>query len=245
MNHKEIEKMEKYEKTYWWHVGRKYLVEDLIKKYSNNKSQKILEVGSGAGDTACMLQDYGEVYANDISPKAIEACGKRGIKNLILGDFTKLDNQKYKEKFNLVLALDVLEHIQDDLGAIQKMGDVLTKGGKLMITVPAYKFLWSSHDEALEHKRRYTSYEIKTKIKDSGFEIEKISHFVFFSFPIIALFKFLSNFISRNAYPKSSYILLPEKLNNLMIKILKLETKLLNYFYLPFGTTIIVVARKI
>ncbi len=127
---------------------------------------------------------------------------------------------------------------------MQRIIKLLKPGGIFLVAVPAYKFLWSSHDEALEHKRRYTSFEIITKLKDTGFGILKSSHFVFWSFFPIALVKFLSNFIGKNAYPKSSYIELPDSLNNFMIKVLKFETRMIDKLYLPLGTTIIVVAKK-
>lgn len=244
MNAHEIERMEKFEKTYWWHVGKKHLVKYLVEKYTKAANLNILEIGCGAGEITQDLQKYGTVLGNDVSETALAACRSKGFQNLLYGDINQLDLSSYTKKFDLILALDVLEHIQNDMEAMQRIIKLLKPGGIFLVAVPAYKFLWSSHDEALEHKRRYTSFEIITKLKDTGFSILKNSHFVFWSFFPIALVKFLGNFLGRNAYPKSSYIELPDFLNNFMIKVLEFETRMIDKLYLPLGTTIVVVAKK-
>jgi SAM-dependent methyltransferase len=244
MNVREIKKMKKFEQTYWWHIGKKNLVIDLARKYLTQPENKIMEIGSGAGEITHVLTQFGDVYANDISKEALDFCSSKGVKNVILGNINEIDLSSYSEEFDAIFALDVLEHIQDDVKTIKLVSQLLKEDGLFFINVPAFKFLWSSHDEALEHKRRYTSYEIITKLKENGFEILKSSHFVFFVFPVVAAFKFSSNFIGKNAYPKASYIRLPNILNSLMIGILNLESKLMKYINLPFGTTITIVAQK-
>ena len=112
------------------------------------------------------------------------------------------------------------------------------------MSVPAYKFLWSTHDEALHHRRRYHSLEIKTKVKDVGFELIKKSHYVTILFFPIALFRLMSNFIRRTAYPRTHYVPVSNKLNNLFTKFLLWEARLLKSMYLPVGTTLVVVAKK-
>lgn len=245
MNHTEIQEMSNFEKTYWWHVGKKRLVVALMDTYVGKKDLKILEIGSGGGEISKELLSYGKVYANDISDYALQLCKEKGVSGLILGDITELDLSKYHETFDVVLALDVLEHIQDDVKAIQVVKGLLKPGGTFLINVPAYKFLWSAHDEVLHHKRRYTGYEISMKLSTQGFSIIKKTHFVFFMFPVMASFKFFSNFISRDYNPKTAYIKLPDSLNSLMVKILEFEILLLKKFNLPFGTTLSVVAKKL
>lgn len=245
MKQKEIEEMHNFEKTYWWHVGKKHLVLELVKKYKpNNSNMNILEIGCGTGEIAQSLNEFGKIYVNDISATALDYCKQKGIENVIEGDISIMNLTEYENYFDIVLALDVLEHIQDDEETIRKIYKLLKPNGLFIINVPAYKFLWSGHDEALQHKRRYTSYEITQKLKDAKFKIINKSHFVFFAFPVIATVKFLSNFLARRSLPRTSYIILPNKLNGFMINVLKMETKLLKNFDLPFGTTITVVAIK-
>ncbi|OGC77466.1 hypothetical protein A2619_03920 [candidate division WWE3 bacterium RIFOXYD1_FULL_39_9] len=121
---------------------------------------------------------------------------------------------------------------------------MLAPGGMFFINVPAHKFLWSEHDEALEHKRRYHSVELKKKLIDSGFEIVSKSYFVSITSPGIILYRFWNNIFGRSAYPKTSYVILPKFLNDIMVKTLELETRMLIKFGLPFGVTLNIIARK-
>lgn len=244
MNNTEILEMSKFEKTYWWHIGKKKLVVDLMETYLGRDNLTILEIGSGGGETSKELLKYGEVYANDISEYSEDLCREKGINNFIVGDVNELDLKEYQQKFDVVLALDVLEHIQDDNKAMSVVRGLLKEDGIFLVNVPAYKFLWSAHDEVLQHKRRYTTHEITMKLSNQGFKILKKSHFVFFMFPLMATFKFFSNFFDRSYNPKTAYIELPKRLNDLMIWLLEIEIKMQRRFNLPFGTTISVVAKK-
>lgn len=247
MQSAEYKKMADFEKSYWWHRGRLSLLDVLIKDYLNRSGEgiKILEIGCGTGEVTKFLSHYGTVTALDISPEAINFARERGIKDTILGDVNQIDLSPFRERFDLIVALDVLEHIQDDVETIRRVQQMLKSGGYFIVCVPAYKFLWSEHDEALHHKRRYHSFEIMKKLKDGGFKIVKKTYFVTFAFPVIAIYRILSNFIGRSAYPQTSYIYLPKVLNELMIKVLKIETFLTRLISLPFGSTITVVVKKI
>ncbi len=127
---------------------------------------------------------------------------------------------------------------------MKKVRKLLRPSGLFFVAVPAYKFLWSTHDEALHHLRRYHSLEINRKLKDAGFEILKSTHFVAALFFPIATVRLLNNFIRRRAYPKTHYLPLPQKINNLLAKILEIESKIIKRIYLPVGTTLVIVARK-
>lgn len=245
MNDLTIEQMHKFEETFWWHVGKTNLVHTTINHHFKEFPITMLEIGCGSGSITKSLTKYGEVYGNDLSKKALEFCKSRGVANLIHGDITTLDMHQHENKFDLVLALDVLEHIQDDVAAIQTVHKLLKDDGMFLVNVPAYKFLWSSHDEALMHKRRYTTFEIARKLEDNGFKILHKSHFVFFAFFGIAPIKFLGNFFKKTAYPETSYVELPKSINNFMIKLLNFEAKLAQKLRLPLGTTITVVAKKV
>lgn len=244
MDKDEMKRMQKFERTYWWHIGKRKYVKNFLTQYLEKKNYKIFEIGCGVGEITSVLEKHGTVYANDLSKVALEYCKNKGIKNIIHGDINKLDLEKYSGEFDLVIALDVLEHIQEDTKTIERAHKLLKPNGLFLTNVPAYKFLWSGHDEALRHKRRYTSYEIKKKLENQNFNIVKQSYFVFFVFTIIVVFKFLSNFIGKTAYPKSSYVILPNRINSLMVKLLELEIKLIKCVNLPFGTTITTIAKK-
>ncbi len=248
MNTNEYAKMSQFEKDYWWHRGRLNLLDVLIKKYAPKKENyTILEVGCGTGENTSYLSKYGNVTGIDISAEAISFCEKRGLKDIYLTDILNAspDQPYYKKSgYDVILALDVLEHIQDDVRAMQKIHELLSDDGIFIATVPAHKFLWSEHDEALHHKRRYHSLEIKKKLADAGFKVIKKSYFIFTFFPIIVLYRLWGNIFGKSAYPKTSYVILPKFLNSLLYKLLKFESLLIDKIDLPAGVTIITVARK-
>jgi len=246
MNSVEINKMAELETDYWWHRGKVFLIQNLIEKYfPQNKDLKILEVGCGTGGLTKHLTNYGDVTGFDISEDAVSYCKSSGLTNIFVQDLNVFDPKPYENTYDLVLALDVLEHIQDDVGAMKKISVILKKDGLFFINVPAHKFLWSEHDEALEHKRRYHSLELLKKLYDSNYEVLNKSHFVFVVSPIIILYRFWGNLFGKSAYPKTSYVILPKKINNFMVKILELETHVMKKISLPFGVTLNAIARPI
>lgn len=246
MNNLEIQKMAKMEAEYWWHEGKKYLVSSLIEHYFDEPtSLNILEVGCGTGGLAETLANYGDVTGFDKSDAAIEYCKSRGLQNVFVEDITQLNLDKYKDKFDLILALDVLEHLQDDVDAMSKIKTMLKDDGLFFINVPAHKFMWSEHDEALEHKRRYHKLELTKKLHDSGFKILSNSYFVSFVSPAIVLYRIWGNIFGKSAYPKTSYVMLPKFVNNFLVSLLKFETKLLLKYGLPFGVTLNAITKKV
>ncbi|MFC1722488.1 class I SAM-dependent methyltransferase [Patescibacteria group bacterium] len=245
MEQVEYKKMRDHEEHYWWHKGKLHLVNSLYEKYFGGKQNlKILEIGCGTGEVMNLLKNWGDVYGVDYSKQALEFCRERGFTNVILGDFNTLDLSEHKDSYDLVLSLDVLEHIRDDVETMKRVFEILKPGGMFFVSVPAYKFLWSNHDEALHHTRRYHSLEINQKIKDSGFEVVKSTHFVTALFFPIAFVRLMSNFVRKTAYPKTSYFPLPTKVNDLFSGFLRFEAFLIKHFSLPVGTTLVVVAKK-
>ncbi|MEK7595204.1 MAG: class I SAM-dependent methyltransferase [Patescibacteria group bacterium] len=245
MENVEYKKIADFEKSYWWHLGKIHLLNSLLNTYLRpSEKPLIMEIGCGTGEVLKALAKRGEVIGLDISTQALSFSKKLGMKNLILGDFNELDLTPYKNKLDAVVALDVLEHIQADLKAIKRVHEILKKDGLFFVNVPAHKFLWSEHDEALHHKRRYRMNEITKKLEDGGFKVIKRTYFVSFAFPAIAFFRVWSNFFGRNIYPKTSYVLLPAFLNSLMLKMLKFEAFIVTHGFLPMGTTVAIVAQR-
>ncbi|AHB40332.1 TPA: class I SAM-dependent methyltransferase [candidate division WWE3 bacterium] len=241
----EIEKMADMENEYWWHIGKRHLVKALVERHFGDKRNlSILDVGCGTGALARALTEFGAVTGFDVSSDAIAFCKSKGLGNVFVQDVSKLEEKQYARKFNLILALDVLEHVQDDVLVMQKIRKMLTDDGLFFVNVPAHKFLWSEHDEALEHKRRYHRVELTKKLSDAGFEIVSNSYFVTVISPLIILYRMWGNIFGKSAYPKTSYVLLPKKLNDFFVALLKIETRILLKTHIPFGVTLNVVARK-
>ncbi|MFC1663751.1 class I SAM-dependent methyltransferase [Patescibacteria group bacterium] len=242
MNNKEYEKLYKFEHFYWWHIGRRDIANSFLERFLKNKENQILEIGCGTGGNLEVLNKWGQVIGLDISKEALNFCKKRGFTNLILGKAEKISLSD--NSCDLVLALDVLEHTKDDKRVIKESWRVLKGGGFFLAIVPAYKFLWSEHDEALGHKRRYSILEFKKKLREADFKIIKISHLVTFVFPLVLGYRILRKTLFPKSKKNTAYVFLPGFINDFFIFLLKLESFLLKYFNLPFGTSIICLAQK-
>ena len=237
---KEYEQLEKY---YWWFVGRRRIIEGILKKYFLGLQLRILDWGCGPGGNFQFLEKYGRVLGVDASDEAIRACREKGIQHVIkAGD---LNEFKSDIKFDLITNFDVLEHIQEDDKFLLDLKKFLTPSGYVLVTVPAYKFLWTGFDEILGHKRRYTKKEICQKFSRCGYQIVMASYFVFFLSPAFILYRMIQKLKKNNTESLGgSVIEFPKIVNWLFTKILSLEALIVPYLNLPFGTSIIVLAKR-
>lgn len=230
------------QKKHWWFVAKKKIVLDLIDRYVPAKANhKILDIGCGSGLMLNSLEQIGETNGMDMSDDAISFS-----KEIFSGAVKKgmlPDNIPYeKEYFSLVVALDVIEHVDDDRAALSAIRSHIAPGGQAVITVPACMFLWSEHDVLNEHKRRYTQEELKTKLLEAGFTIEKISYFNTFLFPLISLVRMINNVLKRKG---GSDVDLPHPAVNYIVeKIFSLEKYFLRFMNFPIGVSVLAVVRK-
>jgi len=230
------------QKKHWWFVTRKNVVLDVIKRYLTKNDQiKVLDIGCGSGLMLTSLDKIGETYGMDMSDEAISFS-----KEIFTGRVEKgalPDQLPYQENFfDLITALDVIEHIDNDVDSISAIRSLLAPGGKVVFTVPAYMFLWSPHDEMNEHKRRYTLPELKKKLVEAGFTVEKISYYNTFLFPVVFLVRMLNNGLNRDG--ASDMDMPSSSLNYVLKKIFGIEKYLLRYLNLPFGVSVLAVVRK-
>ena len=230
------------QKKHWWFVSKKKIVLDFIDRYlSSNDNHKILDIGCGSGLMLNALEQIGDTYGMDMSDDAINFS-----KEIFSGTAKKgmlPDNIPYDEEyFSLVVALDVIEHVNDDRASLNAIRSHIAEGGQAVISVPACMFLWSEHDVLNEHKRRYTLEELKGKLIDAGFTIEKISYFNTFLFPLISLVRMINNLLKRKG---SSEIDLPHPFINFIVeKIFSLEKYFLRIMNFPIGVSVLAVVRK-
>ena len=230
-------------KKYWWRQGRDFTAQLLLKRFLKpDRKNKILDVGCGLGETSKKLTIFGQVVGIDSSPEAIKLAQKNGLKKAVVMNVNNLTFPK--NSFNLVTAFDVLEHINDDQKAIKEIFRVLKNRGIFLLTAPSYNWLWSEHDEVLEHKRRYTKSQIEKKLKKAGFVILKSSYIISSFLLPIAVFRFCQRIFKKEKNPKTSYVILPPFLNFLLAQILKLEGFLLQAVNFPFGVSLVCVAQK-
>ncbi|MBL8209769.1 MAG: class I SAM-dependent methyltransferase [Bryobacterales bacterium] len=240
----EYEILYQLEDSYWWYVARRKLIAETVRRQAPDTSAPrfVLDVGCGAGGNEAMLAEFGKTILMDASPAAMLYCSQRGAQRLLASSGSHIalkDNS-----IDLITALDVLEHLDRDMEGLQEIQRVLKPGGHFVATVPAFGFLWSEHDEALHHRRRYTSYELRNKLAAAGFEVVRCTYFITFLFFPIAVIRVLQGIFKKNAFPKTSHVILPRLINSAISMLLDLERLLCRWINLPFGVSLLIVGTK-
>ncbi|MGR8979421.1 MAG: class I SAM-dependent methyltransferase [Gammaproteobacteria bacterium] len=233
--------MSLYEDKHWWFVGRRKIIESILNRfYKNNGSKKILEIGCGTGGNLALLTQYGILTGIELFDEAREYAIGRNICPVYKGSLP--DNLHLNCKFDLICLLDVLEHIEDDVEALNGICQHLNKNGQILITVPAFMILWSAHDESHHHKRRYFKKELEDKIIKCGLSIKYSTYFNTILFPIVYLVRIADKIVNRNHI---SDLNMPSSLVNQILKtIFQLEKWILKLIKFPFGVSILIIAEK-
>jgi SAM-dependent methyltransferase len=189
------------------------------------------------------LAQYGKVVSADFSPLALQFSRRRSLTRLCTADAMRLPFQD--SSFDLIVALDILEHLPDDQAALCEFQRVLKPGGRVVASVPAYQSLWSAHDVALMHFRRYTAGLFRQRFTTARLQVEKLSYAMTLLFPIVWLFRQTQNLLRRkDSEPKASLVPVPGIANRLLVKLLGAENAVIKLANLPFGVTVFCVARK-
>lgn len=170
------------ERAHWWFRARRDILNELVTRFVPVGGQ-VLDLGCGTGYFLEGLAPHYEAWGVDLSPLAVQMSQARGLANVRGGtteDLSAVDSRRY----DLVCLLDVIEHLDDDLGALQKTRAVLKPGGCVLITVPAYSWMWSKHDELNHHRRRYSRSELGGVLTRAGFTLERLTYFNCHLFPL-------------------------------------------------------------
>lgn len=244
METEEYELMYRLERDNWWYVEKRKLIFEILNRLPTGSDTKILDVGCGTGFTLKKLQGSYHAVGLDSDKKALEFCTLQGCNNLVHGDAERLS---FKDNnFDIIIALDILEHLNNDLASINGFYRILKEGGHLIITVPAFNLLWSTHDDALHHRRRYTSSELRERLVKCGFRVIDSSYWNFFLFPIIFLTRQLRRISTVDHGLKSDLTHPPSIINKSLQSILDMESKLLiNGLHFPFGVSIVCLSQKV
>jgi SAM-dependent methyltransferase len=241
MDSHEYERLARFEEWYWWHRGRQAIVQRLLAFYAP-ACARILDVGCGTGATTLGLRRFGPVIAMDVARRALEVAGGRGIA-VAQASIARLPARA--SAFDLVVALDVLEHVEDDAGAAREMHAVLRPGGLLLVTVPAYPWLWSGHDEALGHRRRYLRRPLIAALERGGFEVVFCAYAMASILPAAVLVRLYERWIRRGpARRESGYVPVPAPLNALLAWLTSAGSRVLPWIRMPFGLSLVAVARR-
>ena len=231
------------EQSHWWHIGRRRIlagfVEEICREVTDRRP-KILDVGCGTGANLLMLSKFGEAEGVDISEDALAFCRERGLDKVKLGAGEELP---YDDRtFDLVTALDVVEHMDDDLAGLKEMRRVLRPGGRVLLFVPAFMFLWGLQDDVSHHRRRYRLPELARVLEEAGFEIERTTYANITFFLPILLMRKLMRLTGMKAESENNINV--SVLNGLLGRLFGAESWILQRTNLPFGVSGLCVAKN-
>ncbi len=246
MNTAEFDRMFAIEETHWWYRGRRALVRATLERYAPaRRPLSILDVACATGMSFRFMADFGAIRGVDISDETIHFCGKRGIDRIVQADAMKLP---FREgSYDVVLALDAFEHFEDDVAAMRETFRVLRPGGLLVATVPAFMSLWSPHDDAYHHMRRYRRPQFRERLQRAGFSVERVSYTTMTLFAPVFLLRRWRKLTGgdEGAVVTSDFAMaMPRPVDALADLITRAEVALERRVNLPFGVSLLAVLRK-
>jgi len=247
-NKENFEFLFEMEQHHFWHKGRREIIHALLRRIHHNRLSDIamIEIGCGNGSVLQFLKSKGiNIEGGDLFLEALQFCRKRT--GVPLYQLDALNTPFADGQYDVVGLFDVIEHIDDDKALLKEMYRICKPGGRIILTVPANKWLWSYFDVISCHKRRYRKKELYQKLRRAGFVVEKISFYVFFLFPMFFFYRILKNMrhpsddedlSSRVEVQTIPFI------NEIFLSTLRLEKLLIKQVNLPVGTSLLAIARK-
>ncbi|GJM44955.1 MAG: methyltransferase [Gemmatimonadota bacterium] len=238
-----------FEQDNWWFVSRRRILLALLRRALPAKSGlQILDAGCGTGINLEYLAEFGNVTGVDFADEAIAFCQRRGNDSVRKADLTDLDGWPDAE-WDLVTALDVIEHIDDDRSVVRELVRVTKPGGHLLVTVPAFPALWSEHDEVNHHKRRYRARELRTLLEENGCEVVRFTYMNTVLFPMAWLVRTWQQIRRRfqapaEHAPKTDFVDYHPVVNSLLQFTFTAEAPFVTTTGLPFGLSLVCLVRK-
>jgi len=233
------DRMAELDELHWWYRARRQVLQALIERVvAPPPGATILEVGCGTGHNLSMLGRFGKVDAIEVDAEARAFAEKRTGRPVSSAPLPALPGIE-RGHYDLVAALDVVEHIDDDRAAIVALASCLKPGGKLLVTVPAHQWMWSAHDELNHHKRRYSKRGLARLIETSPLKLQAIGHFNSLLFPLAVGARMASKLTGRGGDDDR---LPPRPLNYLFERVFAAERRLIGTVPLPPGLSLFAVA---
>lgn len=232
--------MAETEGRHWWFTGRRAILASLIGRLGLPREARIVEIGCGTGGNLEMLSAFGRVSAleTDAGARAIAIEKTAGRFDIRPGACPR-DIPFQPASYDLVCLFDVLEHIEEDVATLQAVRGLLAPGGQAVVSVPAYRWLWSAHDEFLHHKRRYSAGELRGKIAAAGLRIRTFTYFNTLLFPLAAAARVKDRLLQKER--ASGTAVPPEPVNRLLHATFSAERFIAGRLPLPFGVSLLAV----
>jgi len=209
------------EDRHWWYRGRRTVLERVIGGLALPADARILDAGCGSGRNMVELARHGSVTGVELSATSVELARARDSGEVIEGSVLELPFEN--DSFELAVSLDVIEHLQDDLGALRELHRVVAPGGALLVTVPAYPWLWSGHDEVNHHHRRYTRRSLQSVAQAAGWRQVRTTYFNSLLLPVAIILRLLERLSPRTTESSLDLWVPPAPLNWTLERPLALE----------------------
>lgn len=234
------------EGEHWWFRARRKILRALFARLEWPEQPRILEIGVGPGHNLL------EVYPRDARLEGVESddglarlAARRGRAQVFHAAIDRLPSEIPDGCYDGVTMFDVLEHIKDDARALQIVNRKLRPGGRIVLSVPAYMWLWGQQDVVNQHCRRYTKGELREKLQAANFTVERTTYFNTFLFPPIAAVRLLARIGRREPAPEGDFTYVPASSNAILFNLFAFERIFLRFFDFPFGVSVFAAAQKI
>lgn len=230
------------EDRHWWYRGRREVLERVIDRLGLGPAARILDAGCGSGRNMVELARRGSVTGVEVSDTSAALARAREAGEVISGSVLQMPFED--ASFDLAVCLDVIEHLEDDVGALRELRRVVVPGRALLVTVPAYQWLWSGHDEVNQHYRRYTRKTLEGVAEQAGWRPVRSTHFNSLLLPAAVLLRMLERFSRKTTESSLDLWVPPEPLNWLLERPLRLEATLIGRGgRIPAGLSLLAVFR--
>ena len=233
---------ERLEDTHWWFEGRRRVIRQVLRQaLEASPTRRVLDVGCGTGGMFGLLSDFGAVEGVEASADARSRAARRFPQVRVFDG--ALPDGLPEGAWELVTLFDVLEHVDDAPASLRALGRRLSPGGQLVVTVPAFQFLWSRHDEVNQHKKRYTRGELIAELEGAGLRVRWASYFNTLLFPAVVAARLAQRLLPQGAAKEGADLEATwEPLNRALTVVFGAETALVRNVRLPVGVSIIAVA---
>jgi SAM-dependent methyltransferase len=223
MDERLMKEMLDVDERHWWYRGRRRIIRAELDRLPLPVGAQVLDAGCGSGRTLVELQRYGDVRGIELSEDAAEMARGRGTGEVVTGRLEELPWTQ--ATFDLITCLDVIEHTPDDRLTLRELRRVCKPGGWLLVTVPAYQALWSAHDEANHHYRRYSRRGLRAAALDAGWRVERITSFNSMLLAPAAAVRLAERRWRRNGSADATLHLGPEWINRALETPLRIEAR--------------------
>jgi SAM-dependent methyltransferase len=226
---------------HWWFAARRQVLGAVLKRLELPRAARIAEIGCGSGGNLALLAGFGTLEAVELDAGARQQAAALQLCPVHAGHLPDAVPLA-AHSFDLVCLLDVLEHVADDEGALRRVAQLLAPGGRALVTVPAYGWMWSGHDEAHHHHRRYTAGALRTLATQAGLVVHRLGYFNSLLFPVIATLRVGGKLLRRQ---EGSDAALPSPIVNASLRaVFGFERHVAPHCLFPAGTSVLAVLAR-